>query len=162
EPESKFDVVETSGNMIMGTVAYMSPEQAGGGAVDKRTDVWAFGCVLYEALTGQRAFAGESAADIIASVMKAEPDYSLLPAGMPASVLPLLRRCLQRHPRNRLHDMADVRIAAEDALKELQSVLPAHLPLKNRQRRWRIPGYAALLFTGVVLGWTMTGTPPEA
>jgi len=80
--------------MVLGTAAYMSPEQARGRAVDKRTDVWAFGCVLYEMLTGRRAFGGEDATEIISAVMKSEPDWAALPASVPAHVRAIIERCL--------------------------------------------------------------------
>ena len=89
----------TQAGMILGTAAYMAPEQARGKPVDKRADIWAFGCVLYEMLTGRAAFAGETVADVMASVLQKEPDWSLLPASTPASVQRLLRRCLQKEAR---------------------------------------------------------------
>src|SRR5439155_8120006 len=107
---------DTERGVILGTAAYMSPEQARGRAVDKRTDVWAFGCVLYEMLAGAQAFGGETATDIMASVVKGEPDWSQLPAGTPAGLRSLLRQCLQKQPKNRLHEIADARIAIEDAM----------------------------------------------
>src|SRR5262245_411300 len=81
---------------VMGTAAYMSPEQARGKAIDKRTDVWAFGCVLYEMLTGRRAFAGDEVSDVMASILIREPDLDAVPAGTPPAVRRLLRRCLQK------------------------------------------------------------------
>src|ERR671912_755143 len=90
--------------MILGTAAYMSPEQARGRPVDKRSDMWALGVVLYELLTGRTLFGGETVTDIIAAVMRAEPDMSALPSETPSSVRRLLRRCLQRDPRMRLPD----------------------------------------------------------
>jgi serine/threonine-protein kinase len=104
--------------VILGTAAYMSPEQARGKPLDKRTDVWSFGCVLYEALAGRRPFAGETSSDTLAAVLRAEPDWSALPAAAPALVRSLLRRCLQKDPDRRLHDIADARIEIEEALAE--------------------------------------------
>jgi Tol biopolymer transport system component len=106
----------------MGTVAYMSPEQARGYAVDKRTDVWAFGCVLYEMLAGRPAFAGETASDTIAAVLGANVDWTALPADVPASVLKLVSRCLERNPKSRLRDIGDARLHLDD---EPSGVLPA-------------------------------------
>jgi len=106
----------TMQGVILGTAAYMSPEQARGKAVDKRTDIWAFGCVLYELLTGKAAFHGEDVTDILAAVVRAEPDWQALPAATPVKVRDLLRRCLQKDRRQRLHDAADVRIEIEDAI----------------------------------------------
>ena len=104
----------TKMGMIIGTAAYMSPEQARGKPVDKRSDIWAFGCVLYEALTGRRAFAGETVTDIIAAVVKNEPDWSALPADTPAHIRTLLVRCLQKDPRRRLRDIGDARLEIEE------------------------------------------------
>ena len=100
----------TQMGVIMGTAAYMSPEQAAGKTVDKRSDIWSFGVVLFEMLTGHRLFTGETVSHVLASVLKTEPDWSLLPSGVPASLLRLLRRCLERDRRNRLHDVADARL----------------------------------------------------
>jgi serine/threonine protein kinase len=96
--------------MIVGTAAYMSPEQARGLAVDKRTDIWAFGCVVYEMLTGKQAFAGRTMTDVMVTVLEREPDWSALPGATPANVRRLLERCLQKDPRNRLRDIGDARI----------------------------------------------------
>ena len=96
--------------VILGTAAYMSPEQARGKAVDKRADIWAFGVVLWQMLTGRRLFEGDTVSDILASVLKEEPDLDELPSSTPPTVRRLLRRCLQKDPRNRLHDIADARI----------------------------------------------------
>ena len=84
--------------MILGTAAYMSPEQARGKPLDKRTDIWSFGCVLYEALAGRRAFAAETVSDTIAAVLGREPDWAALPETTPASIRLLLRRCLEKDP----------------------------------------------------------------
>src|SRR5437763_786233 len=100
----------TQAGMILGTAAYMSPEQARGRPVDKRADVWAFGVVLYEMLTGTRLFAGETVSDVLASVLKSEPDWSALGADVPPRVRRVLARCLQKDPRQRLHDIGDARL----------------------------------------------------
>ncbi len=108
----------SSSGMILGTAAYMSPEQARGKPVDKRADIWAFGCVLFEMLTGKAAFAGETLTDIIAAVVKNEPEWTALPANTPEIVRALLRRCLKKDPARRLHDAADTRIELEEVLDE--------------------------------------------
>ena len=100
--------------MILGTAAYMSPEQARGKPVDKRTDVWAFGCVLYEMLTGKRAFEGETVTDVLAAVLTREPDWAALPEQTPAAVRRVLRKCLQRDAKLRLRDIADARLDLEE------------------------------------------------
>jgi eukaryotic-like serine/threonine-protein kinase len=101
---------------IMGTPAYMSPEQARGLPVDKRTDIWAFGCVLYEMLTGRPAFAGEQTSDVLARIIEREPDLAALPAGTPQTIRRLIRRCLEKEPRERLRDMGDARLEIAEAL----------------------------------------------
>ncbi|HEX4825837.1 MAG TPA: protein kinase [Candidatus Polarisedimenticolaceae bacterium] len=106
----------TAMGMILGTAAYMSPEQARGKAVDRRADIWALGCVLYECLTGKRAFDGETASDTIAKVLEREPSFAALPAATPARVRELLQRCLTKDPKLRLRDMGDARIVLDEAL----------------------------------------------
>jgi serine/threonine protein kinase/Tol biopolymer transport system component len=105
----------TRGPMILGTPAYMSPEQARGQAVDRRTDIWAFGCVLYEMLTGHAAFARLTATDTLTAVVEHHPNWTALPPETPAAVVRLLRRCLEKDVRRRLHDVADARLDLEDA-----------------------------------------------
>ncbi len=106
----------TMQGVILGTAAYMSPEQAKGKAVDKRTDIFAFGAVLYELLTGKPAFHGDDVTDILGAVMRMEPDWSQLPEATPAAIRILLRRCLRKDKRQRLSDATDVRIEIEDAI----------------------------------------------
>ena len=106
----------TEEGIILGTPAYMSPEQARGKAVDKRTDIWAFGCVLYEMLAGKRAFRGETISDTIAAVLECEPGWHELPPATPAKIGDLLRRCLQKDSQRRLRDIGDARIEIEEAL----------------------------------------------
>ncbi|MEJ0086720.1 MAG: protein kinase [Pseudomonadota bacterium] len=101
---------------ILGTPAYMSPEQARGMAVDKRGDIWSFGCVLYEMLSGARAFGGEAPSDVIAKVIEREPDFAALPAELPGSIQRLLQRCLEKDRRRRLRDIGDARLELLDAL----------------------------------------------
>src|SRR5207253_2664135 len=94
----------------------MSPEQARGQAVDKRTDIWAFGCVLYEMLTGRSAFARETITDTLVAVVERDPEWNALPPATPPAVVRLLRRCLEKDPRRRRHNVADVGIEIGDAL----------------------------------------------
>jgi serine/threonine protein kinase len=94
----------------LGTPAYMSPEQARSLPVDKRTDIWAFGCVLFEMLAGERAFSGDTSTDVIAKVLEREPAFEALPANMPPAIGRLLRRCLEKDPRKRLRDIGDARL----------------------------------------------------
>ena len=102
--------------VILGTAAYMAPEQAKGKAVDRRADIWAFGVVLYEMLTGRRLFRGEDASDTLAEVLKSDPDWTALPKDTPSSIRRLLRRCLTRDPTQRLRDAADARFDVEEAM----------------------------------------------
>ena len=106
---------QTEAGMILGTAAYMSPEQARGRPLDKRTDVWAFGCVLFELLTARHPFPGNTISDRIAAILERDPDWRILPAATPPRIRWLLRRCLEKDPRRRLHDLADARIEIDEA-----------------------------------------------
>ena len=110
-------VQATSAGLILGTAGYMSPEQARGKAVDRRTDIWSFGCVLYEMLTGRKVFeTGETVSDAVAAILTREPDWNVLPANLPSSIRRLLRRCLEKDPDRRLHHIADARLEIADAM----------------------------------------------
>ena len=140
---------ETLPGVILGTAAYMSPEQARGQPVDKRTDIWAFGCVLFEMLTGAPTFARPTPTDTIAAVVSVDPDWASLPADTPASIRRVLTRCLQKDARRRLHDIADVRIELEDAMTAPAVAVPA-------RRRWTRPAMWALslgLVAAVAAAW---------
>ena len=117
----------TQAGMILGTAAYMSPEQARGKTVDKRADIWAFGCVLYEMLTGQRAFDGEGVSETLARVIEREPDWARLPATLSPALRTYLTRCLQKDPRQRVQAIGDVRLALEGAFETAvaQTAAPA-------------------------------------
>jgi eukaryotic-like serine/threonine-protein kinase len=106
----------TQAGVLLGTAAYMSPEQAKGKPVDRRADIWAFGCVLYEMLTGKMAFSGETVTDTLAAVIRAEPDWSQLPAATPGRVRMLLHRCLPKDPKQRLQAIGDARISLDEVL----------------------------------------------
>lgn len=106
----------TQGGLILGTAAYMSPEQAKGRPVDGRADIWAFGCVLFEKLTGKMAFSGESVTDTLAEIIKAEPNWSLIPANTPKPIQTLLRRGLRKEVKQRLQAIGDARITIEEVL----------------------------------------------
>jgi serine/threonine-protein kinase len=116
----------TQPGVILGTAEFMSPEQARGKPVDKRTDIWAFGCIVYEMLTGRRAFTGETATDVLAAIVTSEPRWDLLPATTPLRIRDLLARCLQKDPNRRLRDIGDARIEVEETLAE---VVP-HRPVR--------------------------------
>jgi serine/threonine protein kinase len=117
----------THAGVIMGTAAYMSPEQTRALAVDKQSDIWAFGCVLYEALTGRAAFAANTVSDTIAKIIEREPDWQALPGALPVKVRDLLRRCLQKDPRRRLHDIAERGLRSR-----MRSPAPLHHPRRCR------------------------------
>jgi serine/threonine protein kinase/Tol biopolymer transport system component len=144
---------------ILGTPTYMSPEQARGRAVDKRTDVWAFGCVVYELLTGRAPFRGETVSDTIAAVLGREPDWTALPSTTPTGVVRLLRRCLEKDRKRRLRDLGDADLALE---AEPAAPISAR-PISSVQWRW-IWGAAmipvAILAAGIVV--LMTWRPPDA
>jgi eukaryotic-like serine/threonine-protein kinase len=145
----------TQAGIILGTAAYMSPEQAKGRPVDRRTDIWAFGCVLYEMLTGKQAFRGETITDVLAAVMKDEPDWSRLPKETPTHVRVLLQRCLQKDPKTRLRDIGDARIAIDEVIsgvaKEIVPVPASAVPIWRHALPWAIAGLfaAALIAAGV-------------
>src|SRR5437899_7039975 len=142
----------TIAGVILGTAAYMSPEQSRGQPVDKRTDIWAFGCVLFEMLTGSAAFARETITDTIVAVVGAEPEWKALPADTPGGIRRLLTRCLQKDARRRLHDIADARIEIEDAM-----AMPAE-PAPVPPRRWFRPALVALslaIATALVFLWAV-------
>jgi serine/threonine-protein kinase len=152
----------TGAGMILGTAAYMSPEQARGRAVDRRTDIWAFGCVLFEMLTGERAFAGETAADALAATVGREPPWSHLPPEATRRLGRLLRRCLDKNPRQRLHDIADARLEVEAAAApETDDKAPA---VVSRTPRWRMLSWfvAGVMMAGATLiFWNWMSRVPE-
>jgi serine/threonine protein kinase/Tol biopolymer transport system component len=136
----------TSAGMILGTAAYMSPEQARGKKVDRRSDLWSFGVVLWEMLTGSSPFGGATVSDTIASVLRSELDWSALPAETPPSARRLLRRCLQRDVHSRLSDATTVRLDLEEALEELR-----HPPIGSATHRPKRPAYWMLAAAAAVL-----------
>jgi eukaryotic-like serine/threonine-protein kinase len=141
----------TEAGLILGTAAYMAPEQARGKAVDKRADIWAFGAVLFEMLTGRRAFAGETVSDTLAAVLKTDPDWSKLPPDTAPFVRRLLARCLTRNPAERLRDIGEARIALEHGNARLESpgaAVAAGDALGPRPPAWRraLPWALAALF----------------
>jgi serine/threonine protein kinase len=163
---SKWPTVTTDGTRdgrILGTPGYMSPEQARGQAVDKRTDIWAFGCVMYHMLTGRMSFVGETASDTISAVLGREPDWHALPDATPPSMLRLLRQCLEKDPKRRLHDIADARIEIEDAISSgaKDRIVPAGLS-HRADRRWRratVVSLAACATAVAILVWRWNPTP---
>ena len=150
----------TLGGTILGTAAYMSPEQARGQPVDGRTDVWAFGCVLMEMLSGRLAFPGANVSDLVANVLRGEPSWGDLPAEA-APVVPVLRRCLEKDVARRFRSAADVMLVLEDALRSSSSGVAVAAPPR---RSWRLPIAATVaLLAGAALGGLAgrTGRRPE-
>ena len=136
----------TQMGMILGTAAYMSPEQAKGRPADKRSDVWAFGCVLFEMLTGRQSFEGEDISETLASVLKSEPDWAALPADVSPAIRTLLRRCLAKDRRQRISDMsvASFVLAESATVPMLPGVRPADGPVPHTSR-WRSAAVAAVV-----------------
>ena len=147
----------TSAGVILGTAAYMSPEQARGKPVDKRTDIWAFGCVLFEALTGRQEFGGETISDCIAKVLQKEPDWEALPEKTPWRIQDLLRRCLQKDPHDRLRHIGDAGIEVREALSEPFVVSPLAVEAPPPQSSWRpvLPWALVGILTMVLLTWAL-------
>jgi sugar lactone lactonase YvrE len=150
----------TRAGVILGTASYMSPEQARGKPVDRRADIWAFGVVLLEMLTGRPTFTGESVTDVLAAVVTSEPDWSALPPTTPPAVTRLLRRCLDKDPKRRLRDIGEARVALETPSADVEPV-PAPAP-KARARWWAVVGLVlgALCVAGAFLGGRATAPNP--
>ena len=132
---------------MLGTAAYMSPEQARGKAVDKRSDIWAFGCVLYEMLTGRSPFARSTLTDTLAAIVDREPDWKALPLSVSPAIRRVLLRCIEKDPKRRLHDIADARIEIEDALRGetvLSTSAVAAPPAPPRRVPWLVAGFTTL------------------
>ena len=145
-PQSSTFATRTHDGVVFGTAAYMSPEQVRGRALDRRTDIWSFGCMLYEALTGRTPFEAETMSDTLAAVLKEDPDWRALPAA-PVGVARLVRRCLNKDPRARLHDIGDARLELEEALNE-SAALVVPVPGAGRwrvSRRNAVAGLAGLV-----------------
>jgi serine/threonine protein kinase len=142
----------TGVGVLLGTAPYMSPEQAKGRPADKRSDIWAFGCILYEMLTSKRAFEGEDVADTLANVLKAQPDWNAIPASTSASAVRLLRRCLVKDPSDRLRDIGDARFDIREALTSDNSVMPP--ALTNRERFVWAAAVVVVLAAAAAFSWT--------
>ncbi len=153
--------VMTHPGVVLGTAAYMAPEQAKGRATDRRADVWAFGCVLFEMLAGRRCFRADTATETLASVLEREPEWKLLPEATPDGVRRVLTRCLQKDPRRRLHDIADARIELEDAIVSPASTVPA---LRARSALAAHPALwlAIAMLALVAIALVRFGAPPES
>ena len=160
ESPSVMSPVVTAMGVILGTAAYMSPEQAKGRAASKRSDVWSFGCIVFEMLTGKRAFDGDDVSDTFASVLKSQPDWAALPNDTPSAIRRLLRRSLEKDPRRRLSDMADARLEIDEA----QALPGADAPRRRSrpgvrtrvQQRlaWAIAATLAVALLSAVVLWS--------
>src|SRR5262249_3448176 len=128
------------GGVILGTAPYMSPEQARGQAAGEQSDIWAFGAVLYEMLTGKPAFSGETLTDVLGGIVRAEPDWTALPETTPSLIRLLLRQCLQKNRAARLHHIADARIQIDAALNSASIDSPVAQPAtaSRRSRVWMV------------------------
>ncbi|MCH7995586.1 MAG: serine/threonine protein kinase [Planctomycetes bacterium] len=163
----------TRPGVVLGTAAYMSPEQARGKPLDKRTDIWSFGVVLFESLTGKRPFEGDTVSDLVARILEREPDWSELPSETPPTIQLLLRRCLAKDRKQRLHDISDARIELEEAIADPTS---ASLGLASRAEGAATPtqalhrvswtaavsGAVAFLLVGIGATWLLTRPKPPA
>ncbi len=163
----------TQAGMVLGTAAYMSPEQAKGKVADRRSDVWAFGCVLFEMLTGKRAFEGDDASDTLAAVLRGDPDWSAVPPGTPPGITRLVRRCLTKDLRERLRDIGDARFELNDSVAPSASASGAvaaarDIPLPAgrvmRALPWAVASLLAAALVATVSFWApwRRGTPPAA
>jgi Tol biopolymer transport system component len=151
----------TAAGVILGTAAYMSPEQARGRKVDRRADIFAFGCVLYEMLTGRQAFPGDTVSDTLAAILRAQPDWSALPANTPRAIVQLLRRCLEKDPKQRLRDIGEARIAI-DAVQRGVADEPAAAgaPAEAGSKRAWLPwAVAAIAFAAAAVAAFVPRTP---
>jgi eukaryotic-like serine/threonine-protein kinase len=153
----------TAAGMILGTAAYMAPEQARGKAVDKRADIWAFGVVLYEMLTGARLFDGESVAETLGLIFAREPDLAKLPAATPSGVRDLIARCLVKDPRKRLRDIGDARLQIDDAIAGRGEPPRAPAPATTAERRFPWAAWLGAVTIAAVAaagGWLAKPTTP--
>jgi len=153
----------TQMGMVMGTAAYMAPEQARGRPVDRRADIWAFGVVLHEMLTGRRMFEGDEITDVLAAVLRQDIDFTALPAATPSSVRRLLRRCLEKDPRKRLSAIGDARLEI-DELDHAGASPVSPAPARPSPMRWLWPAVAAVAIITAIAALTrprVTGASPE-
>ena len=155
----------TQAGMILGTAAYMSPEQAKGRVADKRSDVWAFGCVLYEMLTGRRAFEGDDVSDTLAAILRGEPDWTALPGEVPPAIRTLMARCLAKDRKQRMRDIGDVQLVLNGAFEAPAQSTAAAPSAAVPRPLWRraLPVAAAAVVASAMVGaaaWTLKPAPP--
>ena len=164
-PTISLTAAATQMGMVIGTAAYMAPEQAKGLPVDKRADIWAFGAVLFEMLTGRKPFVGDDVSDTLALVLKFEPEWDSLPAETPARIRQLIETCLQKDPKQRVHDVADVRLAMEGAFETIAPAGEAAVAPGAVQPTWRrlLPLVATAVVVGLGVGlavWSVARPEP--
>jgi len=156
-------ITVTASGIVLGTVAYMSPEQARGHAVDKRADIWAFGCVLYEMLTGRDAFARLTPSDTVAAILDRDPDLRALPANTPPRIEHLLKRCFEKDPKRRLRDIGEARVDIDDAQHGRASSNDTPSPVSPVFRGWLVAALTSVALLGVAaaafLVWTRVRPP---
>ncbi len=157
----------TTMGVVLGTAAYMAPEHARGRAVDRRADIWAFGVVLFEMLTGKRAFEGDDISITLASVLKDDLDWQSLPPGIPPSVHRLLRRCLEKDPKKRLSAVGDARLELDEAavtpaeeMTSASAVAPLALPGWKRVLPWTAAVIGLVAALVMLVTWSPWATPP--
>jgi serine/threonine protein kinase len=157
----------TQQGIILGTAAYMSPEQARGKAVDKRTDIWAFGCVLYEMLTGRTAFSGKDVTDILAAIIRAEPEWDSLPAKLHWRLREVLERCLKKDAKDRYHDISDVKVDIQRVLTDPSGVFlqaPAGMEPRSELRTlipWAAITVVLIVIVGIAVWYVRKPEPPQ-
>jgi eukaryotic-like serine/threonine-protein kinase len=151
----------TEFGVILGTASYMAPEQARGRPVDRRADIWAFGAVLFEMLSGRRVFEGSSSSEILAAVLKEDPPWSILPPDVPQAIVSLIRRCLERDPRQRLRDIGEARVALEQPFASTTTT-PSSIAVRRGYvwRPWVLSGALAIALLGVLLKPSSPSLPP--
>jgi Tol biopolymer transport system component len=154
-------VQHTQAGILLGTAPYMSPEQARGHTADRRSDIWAFGCVLYEMVTGRAAFAGADVTDVLANVLRADPDWSALPGSTPRALRLCLERCLQKDQRQRFHDIGDVRLALTGAFDLPEHTRPAHPARQMAWATWILVLLAAGGAAAIALASRRAASQPE-
>ncbi len=145
---------------VLGTAAYMSPEQTRGYTVDRRADIWAFGVIVFEMLSGQRLFAGETASDTLAAVLRKDPDWTLMPADAPPVLVQICRRCLERDPQLRLRDIGEARIALEGSSSSIMNLQDRDAdaarrmsPAAGRASRAPLAVAAVAVLVAAAVGW---------
>ena len=153
------DITETQPNRMIGTPAYMSPEQIRGGPIDRRTDIWSFGCLLYQMLTGKRPFEGGTVSDTVARIIEREPDWQALPQETPANIRTLLRRCLEKDPHHRLQHIGDAALEISETLHPPTIARPTILHTKLRKMVMLVGAVCIIVLSSVAVWFALTKQP---